>query len=232
MHVWLADLNQEPAVVRALREILTPDERQRADKFYFEKDRLHFIVARGALREILGSYLDIPPERISFSYSEYGKPALVGNAKESRLRFNVSHSHGVARYAVTSGREVGIDLELIRHDFAGLDIAQRYFSPEEVSALRALPHEQQTAAFFNCWTRKEAYIKARGEGLTYPLHRFTVPLAPGEPAALLMTNDAPSEAAQWPLMELPLSAGYATALAVKSSAPYMTFSQWLKDKYV
>lgn len=226
MHVWRARLDREPAVVRALRDALTPDERERADRFRFEKDRISFVVARGALRDILGRYLGSPPGAISFSTGEFGKPGLAAAADESRLRFNVSHSYGLALYAVNRSREVGVDLELVREDFAGLEIAERYFSPREVRALRALPRESQAAAFFNCWTRKEAYIKARGDGLSHPLHGFTVSLAPGEPAELLATEDDPAEAARWSLAELRPEAGFAAALAVKGPRPPMTFWHW------
>ena len=226
MHVWRARLDRGPAVVRAMRDTLTPDERERADRFRFEKDRVRFVVARGALRDILGRYLGSPPGAISFSPGEFGKPELAGAAAESRLRFNVSHSDGLALYAVNREREVGVDLELLREDFAGLEIAERFFSPREVQALRALPRESRAAAFFNCWTRKEAYIKARGEGLSHPLHGFTVSLAPGEPAELLATDDDPAEAARWSLVELSPAEGFAAALAVKGPKPPITFWHW------
>jgi len=230
MHVWRAHLDQEPPLVRALRDTLTPDERQRASRFKFEKDRVHFIVARGALRDILSRYLGTPPDGISFSHGEFGKPALAGAAADSQLRFNASHSHGVALYAVNRGRDVGLDLELMREDFAGLEIAERFFSPREVQALRALPRDLQTAAFFNCWTRKEAYIKARGEGLSHPLHGFTVSLAPGEPAEFLLIDDDSAEASRWSLIELSPAAGFAAALAVNGPKPPLTFWQWSKPQ--
>lgn len=226
VHVWHAYLNQVPSVVQELSGILSPSERQRAGRYHFRKDREHFVVARGVLRHILSGYLKTLPERIRFSYSQYGKPALVEERGHNSLSFNVSHSHGVALYAVARGRHIGIDIEFLREDFASPQIAERFFSTGEVAALRALPTDQQTRAFFNCWTRKEAYIKARGEGLSHPLHRFTVSLIPGEAASLLSTDDDPQEASRWSLLELSPGAGYVAALAVEGRAPLIQCWQW------
>jgi 4'-phosphopantetheinyl transferase len=227
VHVWRADLDQEPATIRTLSEILTPDERQRAERFYFQKDREHFTVARGVLRIIFSRYLNISPELIRFSYNQYGKPALDDPLGDASLRFNLSHSHGMALYAFTRGREIGLDIEFIREDFASLEIAESFFSPKEVEMLRALSSEHQCAAFFNCWTRKEAYIKALGEGLSHPLHRFTVSFIAGEPAALLSTDDDPEESSRWSLIELTPGPGYVAALAVSGRAPIIHHLQWL-----
>lgn len=227
IHVWRADLNQVPSIVQALSQTLTPDERQRAGKYHFQKDRDHFIVARGVLREILSRYLNISPDQIRFSYSQYGKPALDAETSDYPLRFNVSHSHGVALYTLTREREVGIDIEFMREDFASLEIAERFFSPVEVQMLRALPLGMQTAGFFNCWTRKEAYIKALGEGLSHPLHQFAVSLSPGEPAALLSTDNNLQEASRWSLVGLSPGPGYVAAIAVEGHASALKCWQWL-----
>ena len=173
------------------------DERARADRFYFARDREHFIVARGVLREILGCYLKRVPKSLCFCYGSHGKPALAGEFDGEAIRFNVSHSHGVALYAISRGRAVGIDLERIRFDLPVAEIAERFFSKREDAMLRSLPTDVQHQAFFRCWTRKEAYIKARGEGLSLPLDQFDVSLAPGEPAAVLGTQRDPSEASRW-----------------------------------
>jgi 4'-phosphopantetheinyl transferase len=193
---------------------LSEDEGARAARFYFQKDREHFIVARGLLRSILGRYLDSEPSTLRFSYSNYGKPALVG-AEEAALRFNLSHSGGLALLAVTRGREIGVDLERVRPDFVDDQIAERFFSPREVARLRALPPGVQLEAFFTCWTRKESYIKAHGEGLSLPLDGFDVTLTPGEPAALLSTRGDLREAALWSLRALHPWPGYVAALAVE-----------------
>lgn len=216
VHVWRFELDVDGAVLNELWESLSADERERANRFYFEKDRAHYVAARGRLREILGRYVGTAPGLLRFSYDRYGKPSLVGETGGGgRLCFNVSHSRGVALYALTRGREVGVDVEFVREDFASLEIAESFFSRREVAALRAVGPGARASAFFDCWTRKEAYIKARGEGLSHPLHLFTVSLGPGEPAALLCTEDDAEEAARWSMVELFPGEGYRAALAVR-----------------
>ena len=215
VHVWQARLDQFAEQQDRLLGLLSADERERAERFHFARDRSHFIVARGLLRTLLGRYLDSPPGRLSFSYGPYGKPTLSGEDDGRALRFNVSHSHGVALYAVARGRAVGVDVEYVRDNMVGESIAERFFSAREVAALRALPAEVQPLAFFNCWTRKEAFIKARGEGLSFPLDQFEVSLNPKEPAALVSIRDDPREASRWSLQALPLEEGYVAALAVE-----------------
>ena len=215
VHVWLASLDRAAPVVQALLKTLAPDEQSRANRFYFQVDRDHFIVARGILRAILGRYLETEPDRVGFNYTSYGKPELNKEFDRHDLRFNVSHSHGLALFAVTRNREIGVDLEEIRPGIAGEKIAERFFSPEEVSVLRALPKDLQDEAFFNCWTRKEAYIKAKGEGLSMPLDTFNVSLVPGESAELFSTKADPQEASRWRLRELFPAPGFAAAIAVE-----------------
>ena len=226
VHVWRATLDQAPSQIQSFLQSLAADERARAERFYFDGDREHFIVARGVLRAILGRTLNRVPESLSFCYGSHGKPALAGESDGATIRFNVSHSHGVALYAVTRGREVGVDLEHIRFDLAVAEIAERFFSRREIAMLRTLPTELQCQAFFHCWTRKEAYIKARGEGLSLPLDQFDVSLIPGEPAALLGTQQDPSEASRWSVQELFPAPGYAAALAVAAHGLRLTCWQW------
>ncbi len=230
VHVWRATLDQTPSQIESFLHNLAADEQARAEKFYFERDRERFIVARGVLRAILGGYLNRTPECLSISYSSRGKPALAEQSGGDAIRFSVSHSQGVALYAVTRGREVGIDLERIRFDLAVAEIAERFFSQREALTLRTLPTEVHRQAFFNCWTRKEAYIKARGEGLSLPLDQFDVSLAPGEPAAILGTQRGPSEACRWSLQELIPGAGYVAALAVEGHGWRLTCWQWSDSK--
>ena len=226
VHVWRATLDQSPSQIQSFLLNLAADERARAERYYFENDREHFIVARGVLRAILGSYLNRAPECVSFCYNSHGKPALVGEPDGDGIRFNVSHSHGVALYAVTRGREVGIDLERIRDDVAVVEIAQRFLSSPEVAMLLSLPTEAQRHAFFRCWTRKEAYIKARGEGLSLLLDQFDLSLASGEPDAILGTQRDPSETSRWSLQELTPAPGYVAALAVEAHGWRLTCWQW------
>ncbi len=226
VHVWRAGLNLDGSPLRQLWGVLSPDEQLRAGRFHFPKDRDHFVAARGVLRDILSRYTGAAPQSLRFSYDRYGKPSLSGGAEGNLPRFNVSHSNGVALYAVAVWREVGVDIEFVREDFAGLEVAGRFFSGREVEALRALPPAERVTAFFDCWTRKESFIKARGEGLSYPLHLFTVSLAPGQPAALLSTEDEPEEASRWSLVELFPGAGFRAALAVKGERPSLRCWRW------
>jgi 4'-phosphopantetheinyl transferase len=226
VHVWRAALNLPTEQVGALWPLLSSDERERASRFRFQRHRDEFVVARGLLRTILARYLRTEAGQLHFTYGPQGKPALTPDTGGANLRFNLSHSHELALYALTVGREVGVDLEYMRADFASLDTAARFFSPREVAQLIALPAGQQTAAFFNCWTRKEAYIKARGEGLSLPLDQFDVSLAPGEPARLLGVLNDEREAARWTIGELRPGPGYAAALAVEGPCARLRLWQW------
>ena len=214
VHVWRAALDMPEPHVQSLWHTLTADERQRAERYIFEKDRTHFVVARGLLRVLLGRYLHQDPQYLRFTYGPRGKPALAADMGAGSLRFNVSHSHGLALYAMTRGRELGVDVERIRPEIVQEQVAERFFSPREVTTLRALPVSLQATAFFACWTRKEAYIKATGEGLALPLDQFDVSLAPGEPAALLHTAWDPQEAPRWTMQDLDPAPGYRAAVAV------------------
>jgi 4'-phosphopantetheinyl transferase len=212
IHVWRAVLDCESAELQQLFALLAPEEQQKAARFHFEKDRNHYGAARGLLRLILSSYLSEDPQNLRFTYNLYGKPALDSGL----LQFNVSHSHGMALYAVAQRCQVGIDLEYMRTDFRWRQIVEQYFSAQECKALLQLPESQQCQAFFDGWTRKEAYIKAKGQGLSIPLNQFDVSLSPAEPAALLCTRWDPQEAAQWTLHALTPGEGYAGAIAIQS----------------
>lgn len=226
VHIWRAYLNPDHSTVRTFWKLLSADEQQRAKQYYSQRDREHFVVARGVLRKILSLYVNVSPGQIRFSSNSYGKPSLCHESGDQALRFNLTHSHGIALYAITRGCELGVDIEFMREDLARLEVAEQFFSPAEVSMLRACPHDSRTAAFFACWTRKEAYIKARGEGLSYPLHRFTVSLIPEEPASLLSTYDNPQEASRWALVELFPEQDYRAALAVEGDCPILHYWQW------
>jgi 4'-phosphopantetheinyl transferase len=209
-----------------LEHTLSVDERMRADRFYFREDRERFVVARGLLRTILGRYLDRAPASLAFTQNHYGKPSLVSEAGADPIRFNVSHSHGTALYAIARDLEIGVDLELIRDGLAVEQVARSFFSPREVSALSALPPELRRRAFFLCWTRKEAYIKARGEGLSLPLDQFEVSLIPGEPAALMSTQPESDGPSRWSLQDLSLASGYVAAFAVEGRTRPLFCWQW------
>jgi 4'-phosphopantetheinyl transferase len=166
------------------------------------------------LRKLLGGYLGVKPSELRFTYSDKGKPALA-ETQQNWLNFNLAHAHGRALYAFSIGRGVGIDLEFMREDFVGDTIAERFFSPAEIAVLATVPFELKQQAFFNCWTRKEAYIKARGDGLSMPLDEFDVSFAPGAEAALLRNHKDPGEATRWSMRSIPAPEGYAAALVVE-----------------
>jgi 4'-phosphopantetheinyl transferase len=226
VHVWRIALVQPKQVIQHYRTFLAKDEIQRADRFYFEKDRNSFTVARGALREILGACLNLNPREINFTYGPQGKPDLAEPQRTSGLRFNLSHSGGIALLAVARNRELGIDVEQIRPDFASLEIATRFFSPEECARLQALPAHQSVDAFFNCWTRKEAYIKARGQGLSIPLDSFVVAFAPGDEPALLQVKSGDENFSRWCFHALHPGPGYKAALAVEGNNHQLHLWEW------
>jgi 4'-phosphopantetheinyl transferase len=212
--------------VRELEQTLSEDERERARRLRFERDRRRFVVARGTLRGLLARYTALDPAALRFQYGRRGKPALAAELNATGLRFNLSHSHELALYAVARGRELGIDVEQRRPDRAEAGIAERFFSPRELEALRALPTERWTEAFFTCWTRKEAYIKAKGAGFGIALDQFDVTVAPGQPAVLLATRQDPPDAARWSLHDLHPGDGYAGALAMEGDARILRYWQW------
>ena len=215
VHVWCASLKQTAAELEHLHRVLSREEIERANRFHFARDRNHFIAARGLLRTTLGRYLEADSAELRFCYSPNGKPDLAPEFALGDLRFNLSHSGEIVLFAITRGRRIGVDVEKIRTDFETEHVAERFFSLAESSRLRALPAEQKHEAFFACWTRKEAYVKATGDGLSLPLDQFDVSVAPGEPAVLQNTRPDPAEARRWYLQALKVEPGYAAALAVE-----------------
>jgi 4'-phosphopantetheinyl transferase len=214
VHVWCTKLNRLARPLEALRQVLSEDELQRAAKFHFRRDCDRFVAARGLLRMLLQCYTGVDAAALRFCYNEFGKPALTSGRND--VRFNISHSHDAAAlFAIAKGSNVGVDIERIRPRFANEQIAEQFFSESEVRALRALPAELQPEGFFNCWTRKAAYIKARGDGLSLPLRDFDVSLKPGEPARLLRHAQSP-ELGRWTLQALSVPAGYVAAIAVEN----------------
>jgi 4'-phosphopantetheinyl transferase len=212
VHVWQRRLECPPLEVEFYRQVLSPDEVTRARRFRFDSDRNEFIVGRGTLRTLLGQYLSVPPNDLHFSYSAFGRPCVVDHKAAAALDFNISHSGGMALLAFARGRQIGVDIERVRQDFMIGEIADRFFSAAERAALRELPEDQRHAAFFRCWTRKEAFIKALGEGLSHPLDQFDVSLNPNTPAALLATRPDANEAQRWTLWDIEVPYDYVAAL--------------------
>ncbi len=228
VHLWLASLEQAPDCVRSFLTTLAPDEQKRAARFYFEKDRRSFTVARGILRALLGHYLQVPPASLNFTYNAYGKPALLASSGQPALCFNLSHSHHLALFAFAYECELGVDIEYMRdmeqEDY--LLMASSHFSPGEYVTLQALPETLRKTAFFNCWSRKEAYIKARGMGISIPLDTFDVSCVPGEPVALLASRDAPETVSAWSLSTPAVPPDYAAALMITQPQRRVHAYQW------
>lgn len=218
--VWSADLDRSPYEMCRLHDTLSSDERERASKFHFPADQQRFIASRGILREILARYLGRSPSTLHFSYGPFGKPSLADYCAGD-LRFNLSHSGNVALYAVARNREIGVDVERIDSTFVDDGIEEKFFSRNEVAKLRSLDASERLRAFFNCWTRKEAYVKARGSGLQISLQSFDVSLAPGEAVAFLSKAES-----GWSLLALPLGRDHAAAVAVEGNNWELRSWQW------
>lgn len=216
VHLWKKAFDASPQEMERCSEVLSPEERARAQRFRVEPPRRAFILTRGTLRILLGKYLNQAPNDLSFRYTEFGKPFL-NESKE--LRFNVSHTDGIALLAFVGGPEVGVDVEKIRPVKDLKNLANRFFSPAERDRLNRIAADDELhTAFFRCWTRKEAYIKGKGEGLSIPLHQFDVSLEPGETQALIATRPDPSEAGRWLLRDVSFDPSYVAALAIEATA--------------
>jgi 4'-phosphopantetheinyl transferase len=224
VHVWRVPLNQNP--ISEMREVLSLDERARAERFRFDKDRNQFIESRAALRLLLSQYLNVSPKELSFSFSAHGKPVLANGLSNSGLRFNLSRRDGLALIAVTRNRDIGVDVELVRADLPVFEIAAVSFSENELRTLRSLPESQQAAGFHNCWTRKEAYVKARGEGFSFPLKQFDVSLTPGAAASLLEVRGSDTEVDRWTMQALSVGEGYVAALAFEGRDLNVICEDW------
>jgi len=220
--LWRIFLDLPPATIKAMESGLSADESQRAARFHSATNRDLYIAAHGCLRDILARYLRLGPGQLTYSVNQYGKPALDGHD----LEFNLSHSGDFALVAMTRGRKIGVDVERIRSDMEHENIASRFFSPGEVSELRALPSSQRVDGFFHCWTRKEAYIKAQGLGLSLPLDSFDVSLTPNEPAVLRATRPDLQETMRWTLLSLDVGVGYTAAMAVEKQDLEIRFWDW------
>jgi 4'-phosphopantetheinyl transferase len=217
VHVWRVPLDDD-ARADSYWSLLSDEERRRASRFVRDVHRRRFVAAHGALRSILASYVDAEPGALDFVNGEHGKPALRGVTGRHSVEFNLSHSDDLALVAVARARPVGVDLERWSDGVEHLELAERFFSPGERKALRALAHAPDlvAAGFFAAWTRKEAYLKATGQGIVRGLHHFDVALTPGEPARLLADRLDDDATARWSMFALEPAPGYSAALVVAS----------------
>jgi len=211
--LWRVGLNLEKAQLQRLTSTLSPDEQERAARFYFPKDREQFIAARGTLRGILSRYLKMAPTDLRFCYGPQGKPGLIPEQGGNCLQFNLSQSQGLALIAVARDRRIGVDLEAIDPGYSWQDITWQFFTPKEQAMLRRLPAPKQGPAFFQLWTRKEALLKAIGTGLSIPLNQVEVALETGSSTrSIRLWQDQKAE--PWTIHDLPMAPPYAAAVAV------------------
>jgi len=226
IHVWAARLDAAPAL--PWMAWLAPEELDHARKFRLERDRTFALASRGVLRHLLGEYLQTGPATVEFERTSFGKPHLGRRFSEASLRFNVSHSHELGLFAFARSREIGVDVEKIRPDSATEEFAGHCLAPGEAARLRCLAAEERVQAFFECWTRKEAYLKACGQGLMRELNTFEVAFGKETVPAILRVKDEPTAAEDWSVMNLRVGDSYAGALVMEArdEAPKVSCFRW------
>jgi 4'-phosphopantetheinyl transferase len=221
IEIVVTRLDVGPDAVRAAAALLSDAERQRARRFAFDRDRRRFVVARSRLRQVLGARLEVRPDAVELVCGTRGKPALAGRCADPDLRFNLSHCDDIAVYALSYGREIGVDVEAVRVIPDADAIAAHMFSRRENEVYCALDSRDKPLGFFNCWTRKEAFIKALGDGLYHPLDCFDVSLAPGEPARILRVASTTGDHCGWTLHAFSPGPGLIGAVVVQSLPPWL-----------
>jgi 4'-phosphopantetheinyl transferase len=226
VHVWCAELDWPANNISTLRETLSLDERERADRFRFNADQMRYVIGRAMSRSLLGRYLRIAPECVKFARTNEGKPILAMDVQETPFDFNVSHSGDFVLLALARGRRVGIDIELISRTVGIEAIALRFFSKREYACLTALPTAIRHEAFYCCWTRKEAYLKARGDGLSLALDAFDVTFLPDEMPRLIETRHDAQEISRWTLQDLDFGPNYKAALATEGAHYELKLWNW------
>jgi len=216
VHVWAANLDLLPEALGRCRSALSQEELQRADRFHFETHRNRFMAGRGILRTLLATYLECAPDKLNFSYGPNGKPALADELSQSGLFFNLAHSDDLALIAVTRLGPIGVDVERIRPMPDSDELVERFFSVRESALFQKLPDEQKNLAFFNLWTRKEAWLKATGEGIGDLLNQVEVTFLPGEPAQFLSLPQNSGLTNDWTLRRLEPASSFVGAVASRN----------------
>lgn len=211
IEVWLARFDADADQVARCASLLSRDEQQRARRFHFEHGRRRFIVTRGILRRLLGSHLDLAPAAVAFGYGKNGKPFVAGGT--TRIHFNVSHAHERAFYAISGSRALGVDIEYLNRDVDYNRLARRFFTPREYSELQRIPECDRKYAFLTCWTRKEAVIKATGDGLSLPLSQFEVSVAPDTAPRVIDFTAATQRVSDWALHAADVGDDYVATVA-------------------
>jgi 4'-phosphopantetheinyl transferase len=226
VHVWTVSFRKDGCDITQFLQYLSADEIMKAERFRFEKDKKRFMTMRSVLRNILCSYLEIGAADIEFCYNQFGKPFISETINPRNISFNASSSHGVALIAIALEKDIGIDIEYISRDCEHVEIASEFFSDREQNEFLTLTDATRIEAFYNCWTRKEAFVKAMGEGLSFSLKDFDVSLAPNYPARILDIRNIDQKAADWNLIDINAGCGYKAALAVKGDIGELRYNIW------
>ena len=221
VHIWKISTSSEEQ--ETYFNLLSKDEKLRANKFRFTKDRKTYVIAKGVLRVLSGYYLNQKPEQIEFEYSKFEKPKYKNH---SRLKFNVSHSGNYIIIGFVNEYDLGVDIEYIKKDFDVLDIADNFFSTSELDALHQIDEKERIRAFYRCWTRKESFIKAEGSGLSFPLDTFSVTLDTDLEASLLDTQWSKGEKDKWSLFSFIPYEGYIAAISVRGVFRDYLYREW------
>lgn len=212
VHLWILRLDNFYAYAEEFLSILSPDENIRSQRYHFYKDNRNFLVSRGILRKLLASYLKTTPEEIRFNYNPYGKPYINQDLNGHNLMFNISHSGLVVLLGFTLDRQIGLDVEYHSEQLNDFHFCKSFFSSREYHDLFSLPEDSRRKAFYNCWTRKEAFIKAIGEGLSFPLNEFDVSIT--SPAELLEMRQNPEEKCRWSMLDIGIDESYSAAMVI------------------
>lgn len=223
IHVWKAKLSISLEQRALFWSFLSEDEQIKAKRFYFEKDRFSYIAGRGILRTLIGAYTKTEAGEIAFSYTKFGKPSLSNN---DSLHFNVSHSGSLALFAFTQKSMIGVDIEKMNPSIDFETITRRFFSKNEAKTVLNLPTQNRADAFYKCWTRKEAFIKGHGHGLSLPLDQFEVSILDENPVALKKVNWSPSIVKEWRLYSFEPCEKYRAALIINGKMKHLSFLDW------
>jgi 4'-phosphopantetheinyl transferase len=226
IHVWRAELAWPGVVTGRLKDCLTDEETNQAARFHFAHDQRRFVIRRAVLRRLLASYLGVRTEIVRLLPGPNGKPFVCGQDMPEGIRFNCSHSGDRGLIVIAQGRELGADLEQHRDLNDAEDLAKAFFSDSEIKELNDLPRSLKTVGFFNCWTRKEAFVKAIGLGLSFPLNRFSVSLTPGQPAALLDVAEDHEAMKKWTIASLDVGVDYSAALVFEGRNVKFRYLEW------
>jgi 4'-phosphopantetheinyl transferase len=226
IHLWRIDLHRDPAETARLESCLIPSERERATRFHFPQDRRRFVVRRAVLRHLLGNYAGCCPEAVCLAHTAHGKPFLEHQEAPDALRFSSSHSADLALIAFARGREVGVDLEFHRPLPEAAEMAKAFFSASEIAELAQVPEAAKQKIFFDGWARKEAFVKAIGLGLSFPLNHFSVSLSPGQPAALLQVEHDPAAVERWSMQAIDASPNCSAALVGEGKDLRVAYLEW------